>query len=602
MSEMSGMIGDDCFLDNGPGSPLIKPELDTSSGSSTAEIKQQERVAAEPSHGAFLSPNQPVTPEPSITSKKDSRRNSSRKTLLKVFNGKAPGKRQLEFNKIFSNDVPDEEPLIADFSCALVRDILVQGRLFLTPNYCCFHSTILRWETSAVIPFTDITNVSKEKTIKIIPNAISVECNQNKYIFTSFTARDRALFIFKKFWKLKHAESGMSQSANPVNIERLESTDSVDPEMHGNADMLNENEDEINTDRMSNTSNHSDEHEPVPVFAEPNGAKVFLDVVFPVPVDTLFSLLWLTESPFWSRFMNLRKTKNWFADEWQNQPDGKIIRECRCLQHIQLPMGAKDVPQVDNHVLLLSENSRRIVVDAKTYIREVPYGDNFYVLNRWQFLRADQSHCRVRVATSVCFEKACWQMVKSFIEKNAYDGNQEFLIGFRDELNRFIENGSVHPAPIQEGSETGGDVQNRHRSTSKISVKPSTENVDHNLNPRHSIASLSQIPESNHVPMQFPRGIDHFGAWRHWGFFLFFFFVGMLLFSNWSLHSRLSTVEANFGIQGNEPFLPKTGEPNQFKHTNTEDGMKEVAELLKLLVKEVRQIRNPTAAHPIDEL
>ena len=74
------------------------------------------------------------------------------------------------------------------------------------------------------------------------------------------------------------------------------------------------------------------DNEPVPVFAEPNGSKVFLDVVFPVPVDTLFSLLWLTESPFWSRFMILRKTKNWFADEWQNQPDGKIIRECRCLQ------------------------------------------------------------------------------------------------------------------------------------------------------------------------------------------------------------------------------------------------------------------------------
>jgi hypothetical protein len=34
-------------------------------------------------------------------------------------------------------------------------------------------------------------------------------------------------------------------------------------------------------------------------------------------------------------------------------------------------MGAKDVPQVDNHILLLSENSRRIVVDARTYIREV---------------------------------------------------------------------------------------------------------------------------------------------------------------------------------------------------------------------------------------
>jgi len=41
------------------------------------------------------------------------------------------------------------------------------------------------------------------------------------------------------------------------------------------------------------------------------------------------------------------------------------------VQHIQLPMGAKDVPQVDNHILLLSENSRRIVVDATTYIRDV---------------------------------------------------------------------------------------------------------------------------------------------------------------------------------------------------------------------------------------
>ena len=88
-------------------------------------------------------------------------------------------------------------------------------------------------------------------------------------------------------------------------------------------------------------------------------------------------------------------------------------------------------------------------------------------------------------------------MVKSFIEKNAYDGNQEFLIGFRDELNRFIENGSVHPAPIQEGSETGGDVQNRHRSTSKISVKPSTENVDHNLNPRHRKALTQSCSNLN---------------------------------------------------------------------------------------------------------
>ena len=57
-----------------------------------------------------------VTSEISVSAKKENaRRTSSRKTLLKVFNGKAPGKRQVEFNKIFSTDVPDDEPLIADF-------------------------------------------------------------------------------------------------------------------------------------------------------------------------------------------------------------------------------------------------------------------------------------------------------------------------------------------------------------------------------------------------------------------------------------------------------------------------------------------------------
>ena len=112
--------------------------------------------------------------------------------------------------------------------------------------------------------------------------------------------------------------------------------------------------------------------EPAPLYAEDKNSKVYLDAEFPVPVDTLFSLVWLPSSPFWSAFMNIRKTRQWTCDEWSNESSGKITRECRCIQHIQLPMGStKDVPQVDEHTLVLSENSKRIVVDARTYIRDV---------------------------------------------------------------------------------------------------------------------------------------------------------------------------------------------------------------------------------------
>lgn len=35
----------------------------------------------------------------------------------------------------------------ADYSCALQRDILLQGRLYLSENWICFYSNIFRWET-----------------------------------------------------------------------------------------------------------------------------------------------------------------------------------------------------------------------------------------------------------------------------------------------------------------------------------------------------------------------------------------------------------------------------------------------------------------------
>lgn len=487
---------------------------------------------------------------PEITRRAD--KSSSKKGLLKVLAPRTVGKRQSEFLKFFKNEIPENEPLIADFSCALVRDILVQGRLFLTPNYCCFHSNILRWETSAVIPFTDITSISKEKTIKIIPNAISVVCHQNKYIFTSFTARDRALHIFTKFWRFKQNRENKNNEMAGTENEEMPTVSMTDDD---------------DGDRISNSSTHSEESmEPPKLHHEEKLSKCFLDVVFPIPIDTLFSLVWLTDSPFWKKFMLLRKTKNWYAEDW-SEKDGEYQRECRCLQHVQLPTGAKDVPQVDNHIMVVNESGRKIVVDSRTYIREVPYGPNFHVFNRWQFLKAENNRCRVRVSTQVVYDKACWQVVKTFIDKNAYEGNQEFMEGFRDELNRFIESGSVHPSPTLD--DLNEDPAERERTGTKISVKKSTT----------ELGEEDPLPETvttpPHVPnMNFPRGIDHSGAINHWAIFLFFFVIGILLYTSWSFNARLNQLETMTTVE-------QVGEESPDR----------VEELLLKLIEEVRFLR-----------
>uniref|UniRef100_A0A803JA53 GRAM domain-containing 1B n=1 Tax=Xenopus tropicalis TaxID=8364 RepID=A0A803JA53_XENTR len=81
--------------------------------------------------------------------------------------------RNEDFRKLFKQ-LPDSERLIVDYSCALQRDILLQGRLYLSENWICFYSNIFRWETLLTVRLKDICSMTKEKTARLIPNAIQL--------------------------------------------------------------------------------------------------------------------------------------------------------------------------------------------------------------------------------------------------------------------------------------------------------------------------------------------------------------------------------------------------------------------------------------------
>ncbi|KAG8433692.1 hypothetical protein GDO86_012155, partial [Hymenochirus boettgeri] len=108
--------------------------------------------------------------------------------------------RNEDFRKIFKK-LPDTERLIVDYSCALQKDILLQGRLYLSENWICFYSNIFRWETTITIQLKDIQCIKKEKTAKLIPNAILVCTETEKHFFTSFGARDRSFLLIFRLWQ-----------------------------------------------------------------------------------------------------------------------------------------------------------------------------------------------------------------------------------------------------------------------------------------------------------------------------------------------------------------------------------------------------------------
>lgn len=58
--------------------------------------------------------------------------------------------RHEEFKRLFSGLVPNNERLVVDYSCALQKEILIHGRLYLSLNYISFYANIFKWETSLV--------------------------------------------------------------------------------------------------------------------------------------------------------------------------------------------------------------------------------------------------------------------------------------------------------------------------------------------------------------------------------------------------------------------------------------------------------------------
>ncbi|GAN03068.1 hypothetical protein MAM1_0033d02519 [Mucor ambiguus] len=114
----------------------------------------------------------------------------------------ANDKRNEEFHALFKS-VPEKDMLIQDYKCALQKEILLQGHLYVSENHVCFKSNIFGWVTNLVINFAEITRVEKRMTAKIIPNGILIATNTSTHIFASFLSRDQAYDQIIKLWDLK---------------------------------------------------------------------------------------------------------------------------------------------------------------------------------------------------------------------------------------------------------------------------------------------------------------------------------------------------------------------------------------------------------------
>ncbi|XP_056912668.1 GRAM domain-containing protein 2A-like isoform X1 [Takifugu flavidus] len=94
-------------------------------------------------------------------------------------------KNNKTFHKLFP-EVPEDETVTHACSCSLNREVLYHGRLFVSENYLCFHSSVLLKDTKVVIPMSSVRQVKKHYL-----SMVSVQtADGEKYTFVSLRQRE----------------------------------------------------------------------------------------------------------------------------------------------------------------------------------------------------------------------------------------------------------------------------------------------------------------------------------------------------------------------------------------------------------------------------
>ncbi|BFZ25473.1 hypothetical protein BsWGS_28512 [Bradybaena similaris] len=397
--------------------------------------------------------------------------------------------RSQDYHKMFKH-VPRQERLIVDYSCALQKDILAQGRMYISQKWICFYAKIFNWETMLMIQCKEIIAITKEKTARVIPNAIQITTEKDRYFFTSFGARDKTYMMLFRIWQNALLDQPMSPKelwtwvhygygddlgltsddddyVAPQALEELSEKlqeefmsskeEALDSETatttaEHNHTLSTEDTDAFASDEVFNistcdTSVTASTAKPVLSIIPPdfldssddsegeyfcNGhnhlEKMYLDEVFNMNIDIVFQCLF-TDSPFFRNFVDSRKTFDLNLANWEDDLDdnGNKVRNISYTLTLNNSIGPKTSPSTERQICYMMSRPGRIYhVDCECCNGGIPYADSFYAVLRYCLTRVTPTKCRVVVTGEVRYKKPVMGMFRGMIDKSAVNGLTDY--------------------------------------------------------------------------------------------------------------------------------------------------------------------------------
>uniref|UniRef100_A0A1I7UXL5 VASt domain-containing protein n=1 Tax=Caenorhabditis tropicalis TaxID=1561998 RepID=A0A1I7UXL5_9PELO len=376
--------------------------------------------------------------------------------------------RNLQFKKIFVDKglIEETDQFLASYSCAYQREILAQGRMFISQFNVCFYANIIGWETTLVIPMKEIKLIKKMKAAFIFPNSIQFERETSeKYFFASFINRDKSFQVLttahqkvieegramtrEEVWDMVYnSEEKNTQNQTPPEggtpaSTKTESTENMtnlaSPSYNNGSIPTPKNVEKDNTSQSSTSSDfHDDEstahlseqmdmedEEVVSCQCENHAGRLLMEKDIKVSVEKFYELMF-TESPFFAECNVRMKVDSFVAATWVRDHKGENTRTCTFNVSVTNPLAPKAIIVNEKQTLTRFPNPKQgFTMHKETHNGGVPYAENFTVDCRYCVSRTGPMSCRVKVHGSINYKKSTWGFLKTIVEKSTFNALDE---------------------------------------------------------------------------------------------------------------------------------------------------------------------------------
>lgn len=416
-------------------------------------------------------------------------------------------KRNVDYHQLF-NSIDLTDRLLDDFACALSREILLQGRIYVSAKYVCFNSNLLGWVTNLIIPQEEILLIEKKTTAGLFPNGIVIETKSAKHNFASFLLRDQTYDFMQTVWHRNEpllndlrnsiAQNGTKQSNSELKDENTQDTseklESYIMSVDDHANSL-EGDEETNSHRSSEESASTESspmngarnikklkvvrfkpgskyvnmgpesHAPTTITnVDPKkGNRVVLcDETIDAPLGVVFDILFGRENYDFkvNYYKNLDISE--LSPYGKFHPDEKnpaeLQRTMTYRKQLGFSIGPKSTRCEAKETIKKLDFNDYVEVVASTATPDVPLGTSFIVRNIHYFSWGPNNKTNLRIEFYVDWIGSSW--IKSIIDKQALNGQKEavkiLLEHLRKEIseNTYLCDLAVSEIDLEENRET----------------------------------------------------------------------------------------------------------------------------------------------------